>query len=289
MAKTKIIMLRKILLAALLPAVLACSSPAPKSSPTITWETSRIDGSRTGVSHLTARNTVETAFGTFSEDGVYTSPNGKTFKDNEVSRCARILMDAQSAISDKKKVIGTTEAAMPIYEPQCELSNMYIDALMKRVSDLTGKKVDVGITNFGGIRIELAKGDVMVEEIEAMFPFNNTLVYVPIRGRDLKVVLDSMAVRKWEVVGGVKARVKDKKVVSATVGGAPIADDKVYGVATISFLLNNGDGISLAPLSVGEYIDTHERIDTCMLRYVRGLTAAGKKISYHTDDRIVKE
>ena len=288
MAKTKIIMLRKTLLAAALLAVFGCGSPTPPKSPTITWETYRMDGSRTGVQHLTARNTMETAFGTIS-DGVYTSPNGRTFKDNEVSRCAAILMDAQSAIASKKKVIGTTAAQMRIEEPQCELSNMYIDALMKRVAALTGKKIDVGLTNFGGIRTELEQGDVMVEDIEAMFPFNNTLVYVPIRGRDLKVVLDSMAVRKWEVVGGIKARVKDKKVVSATIGGAPISDDKVYGVATISFLLNNGDGISLAPLSVGNYIDTHERIDTCMLNYVRALTAAGKKISYQKDDRIVKE
>lgn len=279
--------MRRLLIAAAF--ALALTSCGKNAEPRISWEKFEMDASRTGVRHLTGRLTQDAAFGTIDGE-TYTAPNGRQFKADEVYGAAKILIGAQQAVASKKKIIGTAVETMLKKEPQSELSNMYVDALMDRVGELTGKKVDVGLTNFGGIRMDFEKGDIMVEDVEAMFPFNNTLIYVPVKGRDLREVLDTLAARKWEVVGGVKARVKEGKLVSATVGGAPIQDDKVYGLATISFLLFNGDGLTLAPLAVdGQYIDTHERIDSCILGYIRNLTAAGKDVSYQIDDRIIIE
>ena len=77
------------------------------------------------------------------------------------------------------------------------------------------------------------------------------------------------------------------RLVSAEIGGEPIDDDKVYGLATISFLLGGGDGLSLDHNAVS--ITTFEDVDVidAILEHVYAETAAGRPIEYNTDGRVV--
>ena len=50
----------------------------------------------------------------------------------------------------------------------------------------------------------------------------------------------------FQIVGGVKVVAKNGKIVSATIGGEPLDDDRLYGVATLNFLLDGGDGYKVA-------------------------------------------
>ena len=70
----------------------------------------------------------------------------------------------------------------------------------------------------------------------------------------------------------------DESLKNVSVAGQPLEDDKVYDVATISFLLNGGDGLRLADgsLSVNQY---DVLISDAVLEYVEALTAEGKPIS----------
>ena len=87
------------------------------------------------------------------------------------------------------------------------------------------------------------------------------------------------------MVGGARCVVQDGKLVSAEIGGEPLDDDRIYGVATISFLLNGGDNLYVARNAVSlEMYD--EYILDVMLPYVQRLTAEGKPIEYQTDGRI---
>ena len=68
--------------------------------------------------------------------------------------------------------------------------------------------------------------------------------------------------------------------------GEPLDDEKVYGVATISFLLDGGDGYSIAKNALR--LDIHPQIIIdVMLPYIKSLTAAGKNIEYSKDGRVV--
>ena len=80
---------------------------------------------------------------------------------------------------------------------------------------------------------------------------------------------------------------EDKKLVSVEIAGEPLDDDKVYGLATISFLLAGGDGLTLASnaLSVTSFKDV-DVIDA-ILEYVYAEAAAGRPIEYKTDGRVV--
>ncbi|MBQ9712274.1 MAG: 5'-nucleotidase C-terminal domain-containing protein, partial [Bacteroidales bacterium] len=135
------------------------------------------------------------------------------------------------------------------------------------------------------IRVDMPEGDVLKDDIVSMFPFKNNICYLELKGSDIRLILERLAASSWQVVGGGKFVVKDGKLESAEIDGAPLDDNRVYGVATISFLLNGGDDIFMARnASRLEIFD--EYILDVMLPYVESLTAQGLPIEYHTDDRI---
>lgn len=79
--------------------------------------------------------------------------------------------------------------------------------------------------------------------------------------------------------------VKDRKLQSLLVGGEPVDDDRVYNLATISFLLSGGDGMDLANNAI-EVIDTQVNIFDVVIAHVRDMTQRGEKIEYEMDGRV---
>ncbi len=250
------------------------------------WKTVRMDGSRTGCTTPSKDNVTE-AVGKF-EKGKYIAPNGTVYPKNSiVAKTARIVLDAQPAMARVKEVIAYSENGMESSYPESELSNWFIDILMAQTEELAGKKVDLGIVNFGGIRIDMPKGDVILDDMLSMFPFKNYLVYVEQTGKQIRKVLEGMAARSFQVLGGVKVVAEDRKLVSATINGEPIDDDKVYGLATISYLLGGGDGLSLDhnAVSITHFKDVN--VIDAVLKHVKAETEAGRSLDYKKDGRVI--
>ncbi len=244
---------------------------------TITWTMDPVDGHRTGVVASNATN-VNEAMGTV-KGCTYYAPNGREFRKGTVRNVARIMLDAQPAMAKVKAVIGHSTRTMVRTYPECEIYDWYIDELMRATADSTDKRVDIGFANRGGVRIDMPAGEVLYDDIMSMFPFRNYLCYVALHGRDVRALLDRMAATTLQIVGGVKVTVKNGKIVSALVNGEPLDDDRIYGVATLNFLLDGGDGYKVANNAV-EIIKCKGYLYDTMLAYVQSLTAAGKPIEY---------
>ena len=244
---------------------------------TITWTTDPVDGHRTGVVASNATN-VEEAMGTV-KGRTYYAPNGKKFRKGTVRDVARIMLDAQPAMAKVKSVIGHSTRTMVRTYPECEIYDWYIDELMRATADSTGKRVDIGFANRGGVRIDMPAGEILYDDIMSMFPFRNNLCYVALRGRDVKVILDQMASTTFQIVGGIKVVAKNGKIVSATINGAPIDDDRIYGVATLNFMLDGGDGYKVAK-NAEEVIMCNGYLYDTMLADVQNRTAAGEPVEY---------
>ena len=247
------------------------------------WERSSVDGSRTGVKPSGADDVAQ-KMGTY-KDGVYTAPNGRTFSEGVTPEVARILLEAQPIMADLKTVIATCPEGMPREYPECALGDWYIDFLMEFTAKKVGRRVDFGLANFGGIRVDMPKGDVLKDDIYSMFPFRNKIVYLELAGKDIRAILDQLAATSWQVVGGGRFVVRDGKLESAEIGGEPLDDNKVYGVATISFLLAGGDDIFMAR-NARKQIILDEYILDAVYPHVLELTKEGKNIEYKTDGRI---
>ena len=249
----------------------------------VSWQLDAIDGSRTGCVSSTASNIAE-AMGTM-KGCAYLAPNGKVFRGGLTPKVARILLAAQPAMARVKEVIGYSPVEMVKEYPECALWNWFVDEIMRATADSAGKQVDIGIVNTGGVRVDMPEGDILLDDIMSMFPFKNSLCYVALRGRDVRAVLEQMAASTFQALGGVKVVAQAGELVSVTVGEEPLDDDRLYGVATISFLLHGGDGYSLAE-PAEEVIRCNGVIFDTMVAHVRNLTAEGKPVEYHTDGRL---
>lgn len=280
MAQTELIMKRLMMLVALVAIMTEAHSQEYE------WKHIAMDGSRTGCISPSKDNVAE-ALGVF-EKGRYIAPNGKKYaRKSSVAKVAGIVIDAQPEMSRVKDVIGYSSEAMSVEYPESALSDWFVDLLMARTEKLAGKKVDVGIANFGGIRVDMPQGDIILDDMLSMFPFKNQLVYVEHTGKQIRQILEEMAAGRFQVLGGVRVVAEGGRLVSAEIGGKPIDDEKIYGLATISFLLAGGDGLNLGQNAVSITVFEDEDIIDAVLEYVYSETEAGRPISYTKDGRVL--
>lgn len=277
-------MKKLLFIAAAAVAFAACQQPAPV---TMEWHRTIMDGSLTGVQAVNADN-MDTALGTF-EDDVYVAPNGRRFSGGSTPEVAAALMEVQPKLLRLKQVIGYSSQEMEVETPECGLSNWFVDELRAAGTRIFKVPMDFAIANFGGIRCALPAGPIILDDIESMFPFVNHVVYAKVPGSELKRLLDFLATTEtFQCISGAKVVVKDHKIVSATVGGKPIVDKKIYNVATIDFLLTGGDQIAIGAMAkdvkMSDYLLKTMMTDACLR-----LTKAGKNIEYSKDGRVIME
>lgn len=247
------------------------------------WKRTIMNGSRTGCVAAGLDNIPQT-LGKI-ENNKYIAPNGKVYTKGSIIEVARLVLAAQPSMADVKEVVGYSPRPMVRRAPESEITNWFADMLMDIVREKSGKKVDLAIANFGGVRVDMPQGEVTLDDIMSMFPFKNNICYVALKGREVREILEHMAKHRFEILGGVRCVAKNHKLISAEIDGQPIDDDKVYGVATISFLLNGGDGLSVAKNAVELKIFKDYVLDA-VLPYIKNMTAQGKNIEYKTDGRV---
>ena len=258
--------------------------------PEITWKRVAMDGHRTGAECVTTEN-MSTALGTFGDDG-YVAPNGVAFpEDSPVPEIAAALMEVQPRLSELKVVVGHSAAMLMNLrtDPDLPLGNLFADILRACGSKEFGKPMDFAVTNFGGIRCPLPEGAITLEDISSMFPFKNYLCYVQMKGSNLTKLLEQLAETKaFQATSGARVKVKDHKLVEATVGGKPIDPNRLYNVASIDFLLDGGDRIALGALAE-KVVLTHVLLKDVMLDYVKDCESKGIVIEGAADGRVVME
>ncbi len=276
-------MVKARLISLLALAALTCASC--QYSYEYSWQKYRMDGHRTGVTAPSADNVAE-ALGVVSGD-VYTAPNGRTFqKGSATYGTAADMISAQPLLEDLKTVVGTATRDMVGRAPESELSNWWVDNMMASVARLTKRKVDVGFLNFGGIRTSLPQGELLLDDFVSMFPFKNYLTYVALKGSDLQEVFNFIASSRPFVIGGAKLVVSNHQIDTLLVGGKPIDPKKTYGVATVDFLIDGGDGMTVGK-NAKEMIVTDRMVIDEVLDRIYELQKAGKPVEYFTDGRCV--
>ena len=276
-------MVKAKLTALCLLAAVSCSQ-----GPRMEWKRVPMDGSRTGVVPVTAEN-VDTALGTFEDD--YIAPNGRHFTEGATPEVAALLMDVQPKMGHLKEVVGHSARLLVNIrtEPDLPLGNIVADALREKGSSYFKVPMDFAISNYGGIRNPLPEGAILMDDVEAMFPFKNYMCYAKVRGSNLQRLLEQLAkTQAFQAVSGCKVKVKAHELVEAEVGGEPIDPDRLYNVTTIDFLLSGGDGIAIGALAE-DVVLTDVLVKDVMLEYFQKMEAEGKVIDGQKDGRVIME
>lgn len=149
---------------------------------------------------------------------------------------------------DSVKAIKIGRASADMSVADHSLVNWMADFVYDRGRQLVSDgRVDLAIVNKGGIRKNIAKGNVTKGSIMEAFPFDNYVMVLDLKGSDLIDVLDSMVIDGGNGVSRQVDATMDaasRKCTEIKIGSRPVDPDRIYRVATINYLFTGGDGMT---------------------------------------------
>lgn len=151
-----------------------------------------------------------------------------------------IIDDYAAEVKEKMDVkLGYAPYNINRGTPESPLGNLSADGLIWAAKKFHNVDADVAVYNAGGVRANIAKGDVTLGDVYAAFPFDNTLSILTITGKNLRYLMyevpNNLYVNKdVELVSDSKGWVS-----SITINGQQIDDNKNYTVATIDYISDN--------------------------------------------------
>ena len=194
---------------------------------------------------------------------------------------------------DMSKLIGVTATALVKGKPESKLTNLVSDIILKYASDYCTEKrlnvkPDVAYVNYGGLRASLPKGEITVENIFELMPFENEVVMIKVSGEAIRDMAERIAGRGGEGVSGLKLGIRNEKVGTLTIGGKPVDPVASYWVVTNDYIANGGDQMSMfiTPL---EKIDTKAKIRDILIQSLNDMYKKNGVIDVKEDGRIYNE
>ena len=161
--------------------------------------------------------------------------------DNRVDPAFSSIIDDYAAeVKEKMDVkLGYAQYELRRGTPESPLGNLSADGLIWMAKQFHNVDADVAVYNSGGVRANIAAGDVTLGDVYAVFPFDNVLSLVTITGRNLRYLMYKVPYDLY-INKGVRL-VSDSNgwISSITINGEEIDDDKQYTVATIDYITDN--------------------------------------------------
>jgi 2',3'-cyclic-nucleotide 2'-phosphodiesterase (5'-nucleotidase family) len=184
---------------------------------------------------------------------------------------AAVIEKYEARLSKQLDVaIATTQVELDSRNPTVRTQEAAIGDLIAD-SMRTSTGADIAITNGGGIRggrVYPPGSTITRRDLMAELPFRNTIALLDISGRLIRVGLENgfsalpRAAGRFPQVSGLDivvdpSRPVGQRIVSATTGGKPLDDTKIYKLATNDFMARGGDGYE-AFNNVTEIISPHD-------------------------------
>ena len=225
-----------------------------------------------------------------------------TGSDAAVAAAAKAIMDPIDAAYGEvfaKSAVDLNGAKAPGNRTEeTNLGDLITDAMMWAIKtkapsvDMTNA---VAITNGGGIRAAIKKGDITKKDINTVLPFGNTLAVVYVKGSELLEALEASTYCTPEAVGGfpqfagmeVELNIAPKydknaekypgseyfgpksinRITIKSINGKAFDPNATYAVITNNFMAAGGDTYS-AFAAAKEQFDTGLPLDEIRMEYI---------------------
>lgn len=183
--------------------------------------------------------------------------------------------------------IGTTTEEMPRHS--IVQRNWAADAIKTVGEQLSGLTVDGGLTNLGGLRADLPKGDVSLGGIFNLIPFDNVITVLEMDGALLQQCLDDVAKTGGQCVSReITFTIKGGKAANARISGKKIDPKRIYRISTISYVADGKDELFSFSKAKSVYqSDRPMKFD--VVDYIKALTAAGQPLTIDHKQRTTRK
>ena len=213
--------------------------------------------------------------------------NPQTAQDSSIIK--EFLPYKDKMIEEISKVLSYAPATMDRTDGilQSTLGNLIADLCYDKANALffkeTGKKVDFLLSNYGGIRAAIIKGNVTVSNAFELMPFDNTLVVVELTPEKIEALF-AYFIEK-DIANPLSKQIElvlTKNSYKVLINGKPIQKDKTYYVATSNYLQKGGDGMNFFadPLSL---YDSNFLIRNAIVEYFKSKDTLTSRL----DNRVI--
>lgn len=239
---------------------------------------------------------------TEKKDGNSVTVYDYTKEDDAVAAAAKAIMDPIDAAYGEvfaKSAVDLNGAKAPGNRTEeTNLGDLITDAMMWAIKN-KAPSVDmtnaVAITNGGGIRAAINKGDITKKDINTVLPFGNTLAVVYVKGSELLEALEASTYCTPEAVGGfpqfagmeVELNIAPKydknakeypgseyfgpksinRITIKSINGKAFDPNATYAVITNNFMAAGGDTY-YAFAAAKEQFDTGLPLDEILMEYI---------------------
>ncbi len=175
-------------------------------------------------------------------------------------------------------------------EWQTNIGNFMTDACMELANPIfmkqQNKQIDIILLNHGGIRAIIPKGNITKRNAFEVMPFENNLVVIALKGKQIKVLAQHIITeKKPHPLNGLKIILNQNNVITNILfKEQPIDNNKIYYVGTSDYLANGGDNMTFFLKNEGTY-DLNYRIRNILIDYFY----KHKSIEVSNSPRIIKE
>jgi len=193
----------------------------------------------------------------------------------------------QQLESEMNTVLAMIGTELNRQKPESTLGNLVADILLVKAAEISGKKVDFAIQNYGGLRIgQIPAGPITKGKVFELMPFENYLMVVEVPGSDLVQFAKKMIeYGGWPVSEGIKITGKGQELDGLEIGGQPIIADKIYTVAMPDYIADGGDNCIYF---VGKpRINTGELIRDVLVKWFEDQGKSGDIIRGKLDGRFI--
>lgn len=185
-----------------------------------------------------------------------------------------------------QQVIGRTDYEMRAGRPESLLSNFAADAMLQYARETSKTNVDFSLTNFGGLRASMPKGDVRRYDVFSIFPFENYLVIIEVPGTKVRELFESFAHNRVEAFShNIQLEIKGKELKDVLLEGEQIDPQRTYRIITLDFILDGGDNVS-ALKGATKVEQTGVLLRDAILEIIEGVTSKNKKITSSITNRV---
>jgi len=195
----------------------------------------------------------------------------------------------QKLDSSMNEVVGYLETDMPLIksgEYETLLGNFAADVLLAETIKASSKRPDLSVVTTGGLRVPLYKGEITVGTLFEFQPFDNEMLILEIKGKDLYPLFEYHKSRKNTAIGNTKVVFENDKLTNVLIGGVPLEEEKTYSVAISDYLADGGDEMKFwnkANNRTFVYVKARDMFIT----YFQAMTNEGKKVNVTLDNRFV--
>lgn len=197
---------------------------------------------------------------------------------------ARMTKSYNEAIKNKfEQIVGESEVDLDrCRDGESILGDVITDGMRESA------RADIAVHNSAGIRADISAGAITLEQVYTALPFDNDLVAMDLKGRDLVRLFEKSAgLNKGMLqVSGAKivydmGAPEGRRVVEVRIAGAPLDPSRIYRIVTNDFLAAGGDNFT--DFRKGENITWEGDLREVFIEYLK----RHSPVAPRTGDRIV--